>query len=93
MMIKITIRMEEISTMIKTIMDIRAKADTMVKADTTAKADTVMVNNKTSATIYLTNTEMATMVMVNNVVTVKMIQDLMDHGINSFSVNNSVKNN
>ena len=86
MMIKITIRMEEISTMIKIIMDIRAKADT------TAKADTVMVNNKTSATIYLTNTEMAIMVMVSNVVTVKMIQDLMDHGINSFSVNNSVKN-
>ena len=86
MMIKITIRMEEISIMIKTIMDIRAKADT------TAKADTVMVNNKTSATIYLTNTEMAIMVMVSNVVTVKMIQDLMDHGINSFSVNNSVKN-
>ena len=71
--------------MIKTIMDIRAKADT------TAKADTDMVNNKTSATIYLTNTEMAIMVMVSNVVTVKMIQDLMDHGINSFSVNNSVK--
>ena len=93
MMIKVTIRMEEISTMIKTIMDIRAKADTMVKVDTTAKADTVMVNNKTSATIYLTNTEMAIMVMVSNVVTVKMIQDLMDHGINSFSVNNSVKNN
>ena len=83
MMIKVTIRMEEISTMIKTIMDIRAKADTT--------ADTVMVNNKTSATIYLTNTEMAIMVMVSNVVTVKMIQDLMDHGINSFSVNNSVK--
>ena len=72
--------------MIKIIMDIRAKADT------TAKADTVMVNNKTSVTIYLTNTEMAIMVMVSNVVTVKMIQDLMDHGINSFSVNNSVKN-
>ena len=86
MMIKITIHMEEISTMIKIIMDIRAKADT------TATADTVMVNNKTSATIYLTNTEMAIMVMVSNVVTVKMIQDLMDHGINSFSVNNSVKN-
>ena len=91
MMIKVTIRMEEISTMIKTIMDIRAKADTMVKADTTAKADTVMVNNKTNGTICLTNTEMAIMVMVSNVVTVKMIQDLMDHGINSFSVNNSVK--
>ena len=91
MMIKVTIRMEEISTMIKTIMDIRAKADTMVKADTTAKADTVMVNNKTNATIYPTNTEMVIMVMVSNVVTVKMIQDLMDHGINSFSVNNSVK--
>ena len=71
--------------MIKAIMDIRAKADT------TAKADTVMVNNKISVTIYLTNTEMAIMVMVSNVVTVKMIQDLMDHGINSFSVNNSVK--
>ena len=85
MMIKITIHMEEISTMIKIIMDIRAKAGT------TAKVDTVMVNNKTSATIYLTNTEMAIMVMVSNVVTVKMIQDLMDHGINSFSVNNSVK--
>ena len=81
-MIKITIRMEEISTMIKVIMDIRAKADT------TAKVDMVMVNNKTSATIYLTNTEMAIMVMVSNVVTVKMIQDLMDHGINSFSVKN-----
>ena len=91
MMIKITIRMEELSTMIKTIMDIRAKAD--ITVDIPAKADTVMVNNKTSATIYLTNTEMAIMVMVSNVVTVKMIQDLMDHGINSFSVNNSVKNN
>ena len=78
--------------MIKTIMDIRAKADTMVKAATTAKADTVMVNNKTNGIIYLTNTEMVIMVMVSNVVTVKMIQDLMDHGINSFSVNNSVKN-
>ena len=85
MMIKITIRMEEISTMTK-IMDIRAKADT------TAKADMVMANNKTSATIYLTNTEMEIMVMVSNVVMVKMIHDLMDPGTNSFSVNNSVKN-
>ena len=77
--------MEEISTMTK-IMDIRAKADT------TAKADMVMANNKTSATIYLTNTEMEIMVMVSNVVMVKMIHDLMDPGTNSFSVNNSVKN-
>ena len=84
-MIKVSIRMKafEVNTMAKTVTGIRAMADITVKADTTTKDMAI------SARIYPTNTEMVIMVMVNNVVTVKTIQDLMDHGINS--VNNSVK--
>ena len=75
--------------MIKTVTDTRAMADITVKADSTVRADIKAKDMVINAKIYPTNMEMVIMVTVNNVVMVKMIQDLMDHGINS--VNNSVK--
>ena len=98
-MIRVSIHMKafEVNTMIKTVTDTRAMADTTVKAGTTVKADTTVradikaKDMAISAKIYPTNMEMVIMVTVNNVVMAKMIQDLMDHGINS--VNNSVKKN
>ena len=81
----------EVNTMIKTVTDIRAMVGIMAKADTTVRADIKAKDMVISAKIYLTNMEMVIMVTVNNVVMAKMIQDLMDHGINS--VNNSVKKN
>ena len=91
MTIKVSIRMKafEVNTMIKTVTDIRAMADITVRVDITVKADIKAKDMVISAKIYLTNMEMVIMVTVNNVVMVKTIQDLMDHGINS--VNNSVK--
>ena len=91
-MIRVSIHMKafEVNTMIKTVTDIRTMVDIMAKADTTVRADIKAKDMAISAKIYPTNMEMVIMVTVNNVVMVKTIQDLMDHGINS--VNNSVKN-